>query len=160
MSRAVVALGSNLGERENNLQSAVQALAALPHTRILKISAIYETAPVGYAAQPAFLNAVLLLETALSARALLGACLGIEAAMGRVRTIRNGPRIIDLDLLLVEGVVMAEEELCLPHPRMGERGFVLVPLTDIFPDGHPLGFDFSKEMAAVSRNGIRQLQKK
>ena len=154
MSRVVVALGANLGDRMDILRRALAALAALPRTRVLKTSDVYETDPVGYVDQPAFLNAAVLLETDLSPRALLGACLGIEAAMGRVRTALNGPRTLDLDLLLYEGQTLQGEELTLPHPRMGERAFVLVPLADVFPEGCALGMDFSAQLEAVGRQGI------
>ncbi len=160
MSRAVVALGSNLGERFVHLERALHALSLLPGTKALAVSTVYETEPVGYDDQPLFLNAVALLETELSPHALLGACLGIESALGRERTIRNGPRVIDLDVLLIEGAVLEEAELTLPHPRMGEREFVLAPLADIFPDGRPLGFDFSREVAQASGKGIRPFEKK
>lgn len=157
MSRAVLGLGTNLGDRLENLRLAVAALGALPHTCVEAVSSVYETEPVGYADQPAFLNAAAVVETGLSPRALLGACLGIEAAMGRRRTFRNAPRILDIDVLLVEGVEMAEEELTLPHPRMAQRGFVLVPLEELFPGHDPLGFDVSAASAAVSRAGVRKV---
>ena len=149
---AVLSLGTNLGEREEILRRALRALDALPETHVSAVSDVYETEPVGYADQPDFLNIVAVLLTGLSPRALLGACLGVEAALGRVRTFPNAPRVIDIDFLLAEGVVMAERELTLPHPRMGGRAFVLVPLRDLYPDLHPLGFDFSGEMR---EDGVR-----
>lgn len=157
MRKAVLGLGSNLGDRLENLRGALQALGALPHTRLLASSPVYETEPVGYTAQPLFLNAAALVETGLSPHALLGACLGIEAAKGRVRTLANGPRVLDIDVLLMEGISLNEEELTLPHPRMGERAFVLAPLADLFPDGFPLGFDFAAASIDVPRTGIRRL---
>lgn len=149
MSRAVLAFGGNLGECENNLETAVKAVAALPGTKVLNTSSIYETEPVGFTDQPRFLNAAAVIETQLSPRALLGACLGIEAAMGRIRVFKNGPRVIDIDLLVYEGVASADDELTLPHPRMSERAFVMVPLHDLFPDGRILDCDFSAAMAAT-----------
>jgi len=86
--------------------------------------------------------------------ALLGACLGIEAGLGRRRSFANAPRPVDLDVLLMEGIVSSDAELILPHPRMGERGFVLIPLRELYPDGCPLGFDFRREMAAASAEGV------
>ena len=137
--KAVIGLGTNTGDRAVNLQAAVDALSLLPGTRVTVISPVYETEPVGYADQPDFLNAVACVETELSPRALLGACLGIEAALGRVRLFKNGPRIIDLDLLLYEGVTLQTDELTLPHPRMHLRRFVLEPLAEIIPDyRHPV----------------------
>lgn len=158
MRRAVVALGTNLGQREENLRRALEALEALPDTQIAAVSSLYETDPVGYADQPCFLNMAAVVETSLSARALLGACLGIEAALGRVRTFPNAPRTIDLDLLVVQGEDSSDPELTLPHPRMGQRGFVLAPLRDLFPDGMVLDRDFSQEMQAVSYAGVRRVK--
>ncbi len=132
--RAYVSLGTNLGDREQNLRDALTALDRLCGTRVTKVSDLFETDPVGYADQPDFLNLCAALETRLSPRALLGACLGIEAAVGRVRTFRNAPRVIDIDLLLYEGVHSDDPELILPHPRMRERAFVLVPLRQILPN--------------------------
>ena len=140
--RAVLGLGGNLGDRLANLQAAVDALGHLPRTTVTAVSSVYETAPVGYADQPDFLNIVLTVDTALSPRALLGGCLGIEAALGRVRTFQNAPRVVDVDVLLIEGLSSQEEELILPHPRMMERAFVLVPLAEIFPAGEALGVKF------------------
>ena len=158
MSRAVIALGSNLGRREENLEKALEALGALPGTEVAAVSSVYETEPVGYADQPRFLNMAAVVETALSARALLGACLGIEAALGRVRSFPNAPRTLDLDLLVVEGESAADPELTLPHPRMGERGFVLAPLRDLFPDGKVLSWDFSQAMETVSYSGVFRVE--
>jgi 2-amino-4-hydroxy-6-hydroxymethyldihydropteridine diphosphokinase len=146
MSRAVVALGSNIGDRDENIKAALRAISLLPGTKVLKVSGIYETEPVGFADQPMFLNAAALIETGLSPRALLGGCLGIEAALGRVRESKNGPRVIDIDLLVYEGVTSGDAELTLPHPRMAERAFVLIPLADLFPDGNVLGNDFKNDI--------------
>ena len=129
--RAEIGLGTNIGNREENLKTAIESLNLIPGTKVVKESKIYETEPVGYAEQPDFLNMVVRVETTLSPHALLGACLGIEAAMGRIRSIKNGPRIIDLDLLTYEDEVIDTPELILPHPRMLERDFVLIPLADI-----------------------------
>lgn len=134
MSRAFVAFGTNLDNREKNIADAIEALGLVPMTSVKKVSKIYETEPWGYAEQDNFLNGVLELETSLSPYALLGALLGIEAAMGRHRTIKNGPRIIDLDLLLYDDEKINSKELVLPHPRMLERAFVLKPLTDLLPE--------------------------
>lgn len=146
MSGAVLALGANLGDRLQTLRTAAQSLNALPHTQVTSASAVYETEPWGYTDQPRFLNAVVRVETSLSPSALLGACLGIEAALGRVRSFQNAPRVIDIDVLVYEEAVSDTSELQLPHPRIGERAFVLVPLHDLFPDGQVLGFDFAKPM--------------
>ena len=155
MSEAVLSLGTNLGDREDHLRAALLALNAVPNTSVRAVSSIYETDPVGYADQPAFLNMVIRLETTLSPRALLGACLGIEADLGRVRVFRNGPRVIDVDVLLMERVNETDAELTLPHPRMWERGFVLVPLEELYPDHIAAGWDFAEAANKVCRNGVR-----
>lgn len=141
--RAVLGLGANLGDRRENLAAALEALDRLPGTAMLKTSSILETEPFDVPdEQPNYLNCCVLLETALSPRALLGACLGIEAALGRVRKIRHGARVIDIDLLLYEGETSDDPELRLPHPGILERDFVLLPLKELFPDGIALGFHF------------------
>jgi 2-amino-4-hydroxy-6-hydroxymethyldihydropteridine diphosphokinase len=142
--RAAIALGSNLasalGMREDNLREAVRRVAALG--RVAAVSSFYETAPVGYAEQPDFLNAALVLETALEPLELMRGLLAIERAMGRDRSGSppKGPRIVDLDLLLVDDLVLSGGrgddggvELTLPHPALGERRFVLEPLAEIAP---------------------------
>lgn len=152
--RAVLGIGTNQGDREENIRCALSALGTVPGVRVMRTASLYETAPVGYLDQPNFLNTAAEVETTLSPRALLGVCLGIEAGMGRVRSFRNGPRIIDIDLLLAEGVHMQEEELTVPHPRMLERAFVLVPLRELFPEGMALGLNFSGESAALGSDGV------
>jgi 2-amino-4-hydroxy-6-hydroxymethyldihydropteridine diphosphokinase len=135
MGLAAVALGSNLesgfGDREANLREAIKRLATLGMVRA--VSSFHDTEPVGVVSQPRFLNAALLLETELEPRELMCGLLDVECAMGRERTIAKGPRVIDLDLLLYEQVVMATAELTLPHPEMHERRFVLEPLAEIAP---------------------------
>ena len=131
---AYIALGTNMGERRDNIETAINSLKSLPMTSVTAVSKIYETAPIGFTAQDNFYNAVVKVETSLSAFTLLGACLGIEAAMGRIRGTVNGPRIIDLDLLLYENEKYDTKELILPHPRMCERAFVLYPLCDVLDD--------------------------
>lgn len=132
-SRAFVALGSNLAEPEAQIQQAFAALAYLPQTRLRAQSALYRSTPVGYAEQPDFINAVALLETELTAHDLLQSLLGIERNFGRVRDFRNAPRTLDLDLLLYGDMIFHEAGLTLPHPRMHERAFVLLPLLEIAP---------------------------
>jgi 2-amino-4-hydroxy-6-hydroxymethyldihydropteridine diphosphokinase len=126
-------LGSNMGDRETNIISATAALAHCPGINIIRLSSLYETIPVGYRDQADFLNAVVEISTSLSPAELLEACLGVERDMGRIRTLHWGPRIIDIDLLLYDDVELATDNLVLPHPRMHERGFVLVPLAEISP---------------------------
>lgn len=147
--RMLLGLGGNMGDMSAQLDDAIAALGALPHTTVLRESNRYVTAPVGYADQPDFLNSVVEIETALSPAAMLGACLGIEAGMGRVRLFKNGPRVIDIDLLLCDGHESNTPELTVPHPRMRERGFVLMPLSDLYPDGIVYGYDLRADIANV-----------
>ncbi len=132
---AAIALGSNLasafGGPAENLREALRRMAALGE--VMAVSSFHTTEPVGYVDQPMFVNAAALLRTELAPLALLRALMGIESAMGRVRVVAKGPRVIDLDVLLYEDVVMQTAELVLPHPAMQERAFVLGPLAEIAP---------------------------
>jgi 2-succinyl-6-hydroxy-2,4-cyclohexadiene-1-carboxylate synthase/2-amino-4-hydroxy-6-hydroxymethyldihydropteridine diphosphokinase len=129
--QVLLALGSNLGDRAAHIAAAVEALRALPGTQVLAVSGVRETKPVGYAAQPDFLNAACAISTTLTPEELLDACLRIEAGRGRLRTVPNGPRTLDLDLLFYAGEVRATSRLVLPHPRWAERSFVCEPLAEI-----------------------------
>lgn len=139
MSRAHVAFGGNLGAVEDNLRRALEAVARLPGTRLVRVSSLYRTAPVGIEEQPEFVNGALELETSLPPGALLEALLEIEAGLGRTREVRWGPRTVDLDLLLYGDRVERSPTVEVPHPRMHERAFVLVPLAEIAPAAvHPV----------------------
>lgn len=129
---AFIGLGANLGDPPAALRHAVDRIAALPGVRVLRQSSMYRTAPVG-AVGPDYLNAVIEVETALSAHELLAALQGIENAAGRERPYLNAPRTLDLDLLLYGDEQIATAALTVPHPRMSERAFVLVPLAEIAP---------------------------
>ena len=129
MGTAYVALGANLGDRIGTLNAALEQLGGLG--TVEAVSSFYETDPVGFVNQPAFLNAVARLKTELPPRRLLKALHEIESALGRTRTFRNAPRTLDLDLLLYDDLVIDEPELVVPHPRLHERAFVLVPLAEI-----------------------------
>ncbi|MEI7656803.1 MAG: 2-amino-4-hydroxy-6-hydroxymethyldihydropteridine diphosphokinase [Phycisphaerae bacterium] len=133
---AAVALGSNVGDRRAHLLAAVEAASRLPATRVVAVSSFRDTAPVGPVPQGDFLNAAMLLETALEPRALLEALHCIERSRGRCREaeVRWGPRTLDLDLLIHGSSVIQDAGLILPHPRLHERGFVLEPLEEIAPD--------------------------
>jgi 2-amino-4-hydroxy-6-hydroxymethyldihydropteridine diphosphokinase len=133
MNIAYLSLGSNLGDRKAQLQEAVRLLQAHPGISNVKISSIYETAPVGFTEQSAFLNLAVRLETELSAIDLLDVCQEIEQALHRERLVRWGPRTVDLDILLYNHDNMKTERLVIPHPRMQERAFVLVPLRELVP---------------------------
>jgi 2-amino-4-hydroxy-6-hydroxymethyldihydropteridine diphosphokinase len=144
--QAFIGLGANLGDPESQLRRAIAALAALLRTRLLAYSSLYRSAPVGVGLQPDFVNAVAKVETALSARGLLEELLTAEARFGRERPSPGAPRTLDLDLLLYGDQVIDEPGLVVPHPRMHERAFVLLPLAEIAPD-----------VVIPSRGGIRTL---
>lgn len=131
--RAYIALGANLDDPVATLKAATQAVAALPGVSLVQASSLYRTAPVGLVGQPDFINGVLAVDTELSPQDLLQALLKVEAEFGRIRAQRNGPRTLDLDVLLYDQQVMHTETLTLPHPRMHLRAFVLVPLAEIAP---------------------------
>ena len=139
-----------------HLQFAVDTLRHVPKTTVLAASRVYETLPVSEIEQPDYLNAVLLLETDLSPKTILGLCLGIEASAGRVRRVQNEPRVLDLDVLLYENVKSDSFELTLPHPRMLERAFVLVPLADLFPSGRALGTSFGARLRELDTSGVQE----
>ncbi len=138
--RAFIGLGSNLADPDAQIHKAFAELGKLPHTRLLAQSSLYRSAPVGYADQPDFINAVAEIETGLEPHQLLEVLLDMEHRHGRVREFRNAPRILDLDILLYNDLACHERGLTLPHPRMHERAFVLQPLHEIAPhcviDGH------------------------
>ena len=129
-----IALGANMAHPAKQLRRAIALVFLVPGTRLVKSSSFYSTAPQGYADQPDFINAVIEIATTLAAHELLEALLAIESALGRERKIVNGPRVIDLDLLLYGNDVIDKGGLQVPHPRMHERAFVLVPLAEIAPD--------------------------
>jgi 2-amino-4-hydroxy-6-hydroxymethyldihydropteridine diphosphokinase len=132
--RAAIALGSNIADPEEQVRRGFDEIAALPETRLTARSSLYRTAPVGYADQPDFINACALVETALAPRALLEGLLAIEQRHGRVRSIPNGPRTLDLDIILYGTESIDEPGLRVPHPRAHERAFVLEPLLEVWPD--------------------------
>ncbi len=124
-----LALGSNLGDRLDNLRAAVRSL--FPRAPVCRVSSVYQTLPWGYLDQPPFLNMVVEAQTSLSPRELLDFLQSIEVKMGREKTIQNGPRLIDLDILFFENQRYEDESLCIPHPRLRGRGFVLRPMADL-----------------------------
>jgi 2-amino-4-hydroxy-6-hydroxymethyldihydropteridine diphosphokinase len=134
MPRAVIGLGANLGDPVAQLREAIAAIGRLPETRVVAVSSFYRTAPVGYAAQPDFVNAAIAVETALAPRALLERLRAIETAAGRARSFRNAPRTLDLDMLLYADRTIDEPGLIVPHPRLHERAFALAPLVEIEPE--------------------------
>lgn len=147
----LLGLGSNLGDREQHIVAAVRVLAACPSLTVCQTSSLYETEPVGVQEQPAFLNAVISIKTALEPEALLEQCLAVEAQLGRVRKERWGPRNIDIDLLIYENRIYHSPRLSLPHPRLAERKFVLIPLTEVAGDVPVLAGKTAKELLAGHR---------
>lgn len=131
---AFVALGANLDDPVAQVRAAGTALADLPQSRLLRLSSLYRTTPVGIHGQPDFINAVAALETQLTAHELLTALFAVEASFGRRRDYHHAPRTLDLDLLLFDAQTIDSELLSLPHPRMHLRAFVLAPLVEIAPD--------------------------
>ena len=137
--RAYLSLGANIGGREETIAQALGAIAALPGVRLLAVSSLYRTAPVGYLDQPEFINGAALLETVLEPEALLERLRGIELELGRIRRERWREREIDIDIILIDDLVVSTPALTVPHPEMHRRGFVLAPLAEIAPDAiHPL----------------------
>lgn len=158
--RAYVGLGSNLGSPERRVSDALDSLAGLPETRLCDASQLYRSAPWGMTDQPDFINAVAALDTELPPGRLLAGLQSIERAAGRVRTgARWGPRVLDLDLLLYGEVTSNGERLTLPHPRMHERAFVLVPLLEIAPGIRiPGRGDAAACLAVLDSGGVESLE--
>jgi 2-amino-4-hydroxy-6-hydroxymethyldihydropteridine diphosphokinase len=143
---AYLCLGSNLGDREGNLARALLLLSE--RLELQQVSSVYETEPVGYEEQPLFLNLACRISTRLSPRQLMRLIIGIETHMGRVRSFRNAPRSIDIDILFYDDAVLKTRHLTIPHPRLAERAFVLTPLGEIAPDLiHP---EMNKTIAELS----------
>lgn len=158
MAKAYIALGANLGDPVVTVNAAFDALAGLPQSRLEARSALYRTAPVGLAGQPDFINAAARLETTLAPEALLDALHAIEHDFGRVRAERNGPRTLDLDILLYDAAQCATPRLTLPHPRLHLRAFVLHPLADLDPELKiPGRGSIAAWLPAVANQGIVRL---
>lgn len=155
-----LALGSNMGNRLANIKNAISLLT--PQMTVKKKSPVYETPPWGYADQPAFLNQVVMVETYMEAEPLLGHLKRLETALGRVESFQNGPRLIDIDILFYDDVILDSPPLVIPHPRLHQRAFVLVPLNDIASDFvHPvLGKPISDLLLDVDRLNIDEYKGK
>ena len=159
MEVAYIALGSNLQQPQHQLQSAFAALAALPETQLIAQSSLYRSAPVGFMNQPDFVNAVAAIRTALTPRALLDALLAIERSQGRQREFANAPRTLDLDIALYGERAINEPGLSVPHPRMHQRAFVMVPLAEIAPDAMVLGHGRVRDLlAGVDAHSVSMLR--
>ncbi len=156
--RACIGLGANLGDPVAQLRAALAAIARLPSTCVVSVSSIYRSAPVGYLEQPDFYNAVVAIDTRLSPQALLDALLAIEHDGGRTREFRNAPRLIDLDLLLYGEQLVDLPHLTVPHPRLADRAFVLLPLAEIAPGCTIPGLGSPASLApAVAGQAIERL---
>ena len=156
---AYIGFGSNLGNRLENCTNAIEALAALPECLLLQTSSFYETAPVGLVEQPSFINGVVLIETARDARWLLGQMLAIETSFGRMRTLKWGPRSIDLDLLFLDNLIIESPGLSVPHPLLHERRFVLEPLNEVAPEfRHPALGKTVAELLADLKDGVQRVE--
>ena len=154
VSRAFIGLGGNLGDPALSMRQALSGLSEAPSTRIVKVSSLYRTPPWGKTDQPDFLNAAAEIATGLDPRAMLGLCLDTERRLKRVRAERWGPRLIDLDLLVHGDATIDEPDLTLPHPRMLERAFVLVPLAEIAPDLRIAGATIAEHLSRLGSDGI------
>lgn len=152
----VLGIGTNLGDRENNLAKAFDELEKLPQTKIQSISNIYETAPFDVLSQQDnYLNCCVLLDTSLSPEQLLESCLEIEGRLGRVRKEYHGARTMDIDVLICQGFSSATQRLTVPHPGIRERAFVMVPLSDLFPSCTALGFDFREAYEKADKREVQ-----
>jgi 2-amino-4-hydroxy-6-hydroxymethyldihydropteridine diphosphokinase len=160
LRRTAFALGSNLGDRFDYLQAAVDTLTDSSEIVPVAISPVYETVPVGGPpGQPMFLNAVLVVDTTLSPRALMERAQSTESAYGRTRGVLYSPRTLDIDVLAVGDVVSKDEDLKVPHPRLAERAFVLVPWADVDPDFPVPGLGRVIDLcSAVDATGVRRLE--
>ena len=157
-TRVTIALGSNLGNRLENLQGGLDALFDAPGLDLVAVSPVYQTAPVGGPRQPDYLNAVLIATTTLPAHAVLERCHGVEAVYGRVRDEVWGPRTLDLDIIVYGDVVSDDPELTLPHPRAHERAFVLAPWHDADPEAQIPGRGRVADLlAAIGMAGVARL---
>lgn len=153
----VLSMGTNIGDRKQNIEKAIESINSIPYTDVIKCSKIYETEPVGYARQDDFYNVVLLVNSEFEPHEMLGLCLGIEAGFGRKRGIKNGPRILDIDVIFAENEKIDTKNLEIPHPRYNERRFVLEPMLDIFPSGVAFGTDFKQYISKIDGQGVRSV---
>lgn len=153
----IISVGTNIGNRKENIERCIDSINLLPYTDVIAQSSIYETEPVGYARQDNFYNIILKVESVFEPNEMLGICLGIEAGFGRIRTIRNGPRILDVDIIFAENMKIESKNLIIPHPRYSERRFVLEPLLELFPDGMVYGNSILPMIEKIDGQEIKKL---
>lgn len=158
MPKAYLSLGSNMGDRRRYLEEAVKRLSSHSDLEVTGVSSFYETDPWGYEDQDAFLNICIEVETDMEPAQLLKVCQSVESGLDRTRTIHWGPRTIDVDILIYGDYTSQSTELTVPHPRMTERGFVLVPLGELAPDLTVNGKKVSDWLLEVDQTGIRKIQ--
>ena len=155
--QTVLALGSNLGDRQDILQGGVDAIAGIEGVRLTGVSPVYETVPVGGPPQPDYLNAVVLAEVTIPSRDLLDRLHEVEAAFDRIRLVRWGPRTLDIDIITVAGERSDDPDLTLPHPRAHERAFVLAPWLDVDEAAELAGHGaVARLLAALDSSGVRR----
>lgn len=154
----ILGVGTNIGDRKENIEKCIDAINLVPYTSVLMRSGIYETEPVGYARQDNFYNCVLFVTSLLEPNEILGLCLGVEGGFGRKRGIKDGPRILDVDVLLAENEKIKTKNLIVPHPRMKERRYVLEPMLDIFPNGKAFDFEFKSFIKEIEGQEIKKIE--
>lgn len=153
----VISVGTNMGDRKQNIINAIDSLNNLPYTDVVRVSSIYQTEPVGYARQDDFYNAVMVVKSQYEPHEMLGICLGIESGLGRIRTIRFGPRLIDLDIIFADNEHINDRNLIVPHERYHERRFVLEPMLELFPDGQFSGISFAQYIDSIIGQKITKI---
>lgn len=158
MSIVYLGLGTNLGNKEVNLRQAINLIRDFPKTSVSKTSKVYETEPWGYSQQDDFLNLCLEIETKLKPKELLKKCQLVEEKLGRKRLVKWGPRSIDVDILIYDELTLEEEELTIPHPRIGERAFVLVPLSELNNNLIIDNQNISELIKKVATDGIKEYE--
>lgn len=159
MKKVILSLGTNLNNRLDNLKAAIKFLENVPDTKILQVSKIYESEPFEVPdKQDNYYNCCILLETKLEPHILLGVCLGVEAAMGRKRTYKNAPRIIDIDLIYYEDITCNDQSLILPHPRAKDRNFVFVPILDILSSEDKLREKVEILLKKLDTTGVKEVK--
>ncbi len=157
MTKAILSLGSNLGDRIYYIDKAINSLRNIPKLEVLNISSYYETEPYGVnEVQNKYINCCVKIKTFLNSSELLGVCLGIEAALGRKREYKLCPRTIDIDIIAYGKEVKNEENLILPHPRLFERAFVMIPLKELCPEGSFENLNFLQSLKTCDLKGVKK----